>query len=188
MDLRDWIIADLRSLRGKLSGGVLSLMPADLLRERADGGGIAPTYVLWHLARHHDVAVNGVLRGTSAVVESWTQQLGIDDDLWRGLAEGEDSDLVDMLDPEAVGEYALAVCDSTTAWLADSGLPVMDAQPDTATALTAIGTPEDRFDWLYSMWDGKPAAWFLQWSAVGHGFNHLGELVSIRNRMGFSPF
>ena len=38
------------------------------------------------------------------------------------------------------------------------------------------------------MWDGKPAAWFLQWSAVGHGINHLGELVSIRNRMGLSPF
>ena len=64
----------------------------------------------------------------------------------------------------------------------------MDDRPDTTAALQAIGTPEDRFDWLYSMWDGKPAVWFLQWSAIGHGFNHLGELVSIRNRLGLSPF
>ena len=188
MDLRDWIVADITSLRDKLAGGVLGLIPPEARRERADGGGIAPLYVIWHLARHHDVAVNGVVRGTGAVVEAWTQRLGIGDDLWRGLAEGEDADLVSVLDPEVVGEYALAVCEATAYWLGESGLPVMDERPDTAAALTEIGTPEDRFGWLYSMWDGKPAEWFLRWSAVGHGFNHLGELVSIRNRMGLSPF
>ena len=189
MDLRDWIVGDLRSLRAKLDGGVLGLIPPERRRERADGGGIAPAYVLWHLARHQDVAVNGVLRGgTDGVVDGWTERLGIDEDLWRGLAEGEDADLVDVLDPDAVGAYALAVCDSTAGWLDKDGLPPLDGRPDTTAALQAIGTPEDRFDWLYSMWDGKPTAWFLQWSAVGHGFNHLGELVSIRNRMGLSPF
>ena len=167
---------------------MLGLIPPERRTERADGGGIAPVYVLWHLARHHDVAVNGVLRGAGEVVEGWTDRLGIDEDLWRGLAEGEDADLVDVLDPESVGAYALDVCDATAGWLDQHGLPPMDHRPDTAAALRAIGTPEDRFDWLYSMWDGKPTAWFLQWSAVGHGFNHLGELVSIRNRMGLSPF
>ena len=188
MDLRDWIIGDLKSLRAKLDGGILGLIPPERRRERADGGGIAPVYVLWHLARHHDVAVNGVLRGAGAVVEGWTGRLGIDDDLWRGLAEGEDAELVDILEPEAVGAYALDVIEATVGWLAGRGLPQMDQRPDTAAALEAIGTPPDRFDWLYSMWEGKPTAWFLQWTAVGHGFNHLGELVSIRNRLGLSPF
>ena len=188
MDLRNWIIGDLKSLRAKLDGGVLGLIPPERRRERADGGGIAPIYVLWHLARHHDVAVNGVLRGAGAVVEGWTGRLGIDEDLWRGLAEGEDAELVDILEPEAVGAYALDVIEATAGWLDDRGLPQMDQRPDTAAALEAIGTPPDRFDWLYSMWEGKPTAWFLQWSAVGHGFNHLGELVSIRNRLGLNPF
>ena len=188
MELRDWIVSDLKSLRAKLNRGVLGLIPADRRRERADGGGIAPVYVLWHLARHHDVAVNGVLRGETAVVDGWTGRLGIDDHLWRGLAEGEDADLVEVLDPEAVGGYTLDVIDATADWLDEHGLPAMYERHDTASALAKIGTPEDRFDWLYSMWDGKPTAWFLQWSAVGHGINHLGELVSIRNRMGFSPF
>ncbi len=189
MDLLDWIIGDLRSLRAKLNGGVLGLIPPPRRRERADGGGIAPVYVLWHLARHHDVAVNRVLRGDSSeVVDGWTDRLGIADDLWRGLAEGEDAELTEVLDPESVGAYALAVLDSTAGWLEVQGLPQMDARPDTTAALQTLGTPEDRFDWLYSMWDGKPAAWFLQWSAIGHGFNHLGELVSIRNRLGLGPF
>ncbi len=188
MELREWIVSDLRSLRARLAGGVLKLVPAQRRRERADGGGIAPVYVLWHLARHHDVAVNGVLRGTEAVVDDWTDRLGVNEKLWRGLAEGEDSDLVGILDPEAVGDYALAVIDTTAEWLDHSGLPAMHDRPETASVLAAIGTPEDRFDWLYSMWEGKPTSWFLQWSAVGHGINHLGELISIRNRMGLSPF
>ena len=111
MELRDWIVSDLvSSLRGKLAGGSgLGLIPAERLRERVDGGGIAPVYVLWHLARHQDVAVNGVLRGVDAVVDGWVDRLGISEDLWRGLAEGEDADLVDVLDPDAVGAYTLAV-------------------------------------------------------------------------------
>ncbi len=186
--MRDWILADLQSLRGKLAGGVLKLIPPERMRERVDGGGIAPVYVLWHLARHQDLAINGVLRGTEEVVHGWAERLGITDDLWRGLAEGEDGDLVKLLDPEAVGKYTLAVVEATTGWLTDDGLPALERVPDATAALGAIGTPSDRFDWLYAMWEGKPASWFLQWSAVGHGFNHLGELVSIRNRMGLSPF
>ena len=188
MELQDWIVSDLMSLRGKLAGGVLGLIPPERLAERVDGGGIAPVYVLWHLARHQDVAVNGVLRAADAVVDGWVHRLGIDSDLWRGLSEGEDADLVDVLDPEAVGGYTLAVMERTAGWIEEDGLPAMDRRPDTAAALEAIGTPTDRFDWLYSMWDGKPTSWFLQWSAVGHGFNHLGELMSVRNRMGLSPF
>ncbi len=188
MDLRSWIIGDLKSLHTKLGGGVVSRIPPQRCRERADGGGVAPVYVLWHLARHHDVAVNGAIRNSDQVVTNWSHQLGISEDFWRGLAEGEDTDLVDVLDPEAVGVYALDVIDNTGRWLASEGLPEMDAQPDTASTLASMGTPQDRFGWLYGMWDAKPNSWFLQWSAVGHGFNHLGELISIRNRMGLSPF
>ena len=60
--------------------------------------------------------------------------------------------------------------------------------PDSTAALRSIGTPEDRFDWQYGMWRDKPAQFFLMWEAVAHGYNHLGELTSIRNRMGLSPF
>ena len=42
--------------------------------------------------------------------------------------------------------------------------------------------------WLYAMWSAKPASWFVQWEAIGHRVNHLGEMVSVRNRLGLSPF
>lgn len=167
---------------------MLSVIPMERRAERVDGGGISPTYVLWHLSRHHDVGVTRVVRGVDEVVESFTDRLGVTDDLWRGLAEGEDEDLVGLLDPEVVEAYALAVIDSTAAWIESADLAALDAGPDTDGALQALGLPEDRFDWLYSMWRGKPASFFVSWEGIGHGVNHLGELISIRNRMGLSPF
>lgn len=188
MDLRNWIVADLESLRRRLVGGVLSIVPHERRAERVDGGGIAPTYILWHLTRHHDVAVHRLVRGVDEVIEQWTDRLGVADDLWRGLAEGEDGELVDVLDPEAVDGYALAVIDATVAWLADADLSLLDQRPDTAAGLHALGVPEDRFSWLYEMWDGQPSSFFVSWEGVGHPISHLGELISIRNRLGLSPF
>jgi hypothetical protein len=161
VDLRAWILGDLRSLRDRLTGGVLDRVPASRRTERVDGGGVAPAYILWHLARHHDVAVNGVLRGADEVVHDWTGRVGIDGDLWRGLAEGEDEDLVSRIDADAVGQYTLAVIEATAAWMESPALPELDAVPDSAAALRRLGTPEDRFEWLYAMWDGKPGAFFL---------------------------
>lgn len=188
VDLRTWIADDLASLRRRLAGGVLSSIPLERRAERIDGGGISPTYVLWHLARHQDVGVTRIVRGVDEVVESWTERLGISEDLWRGLAEGEDGELVDQLDPEAVEGYALAVIDSTAAWVEQADLGLLDGRPDTDMALRSLGAPQDRFSWLYDMWRGQPASFFVSWEGIGHPLNHLGELISIRNRMGLSPF
>lgn len=188
MDLRSWMAADLASFRRRLVGGVLSIIPHERRAERIDGGGIAPTYILWHLARHHDVSVNRIVRGVDEVVGGWTDRLGVADNLWRGLAEGEDGEMVDALDPEAVDAYTLAVIDSTSAWIDSADLAVLDTKPDSDAALQALGVPEDRFDWLYGMWHGQPASFFVSWEGIDHSVSHLGELVSIRNRMGLSPF
>jgi hypothetical protein len=188
VDLRRWIIADLTSLRARLQNGFVNIIPAERWRERVDGGGVAPVYVAWHVARHHDVAVNAVLRDEPEVLDAWHDRLGFATDTWRGLAESEDHALVDELDAVAVGNYLLAVLDASVQWLDAGALPDLASIPDSAAALRRLGTPVDRFDWLYAMWDTKPAHFFLSWEAVSHGYNHLGELTAIRNRMGLSPF
>jgi hypothetical protein len=188
MDLRTWITSDLGSLQTRLTGGVLDQIPHDRRAERLDESGVVPTYALWHMSRHHDVAVNRMIRGVDEVVESWTDRVGVSDDLWRGLAEAQDSELVEVLDPQEVDGYVVAVLEKTARWVQSADLSVLEEIPDSTAALASLGAPEERFGWLYSMWDGKPASFFLQWEAIGHGYNHLGELMSIRNRMGLSPF
>jgi hypothetical protein len=188
-DLRRWILDDLTAARARLDNGVLRLIPPERGAETVDGGGIPPVYVIWHMARHHDVAVNSVLRGVDQIVHSHTDAIGVNDRLYRGLSEGADLDLVALLDPEAVNAYALATIDGTISWIeSGASLDTLDDVADSAAMLHAMGTPTDDFDWLYGMWDGKPNRWFLSWEGVDHIVTHTGELVSIRNRMGLSPF
>lgn len=187
--LRTWVLDEMTSARGRLENGVIAAIPSTEMTVLADGGGVPAGYALWHLARHHDAAVNGVLRARDQVVTGHLAALGIDDRLYRGLAEGADTDLVHQLDPEAVATYALATLDATIEWIrADAPLDDLDDVPDSTGALAAMGTPEDDFAWLYAMWSGKPRRWFLSWSAIGHVVTHTGELVGIRNRLGHSPF
>lgn len=187
MDVREWIRADLQAVRDRLERGVVQVIPAARAHERV-AGGVAPVAVMWHTARHHDVAVHRIVRGAPEVLDDWAGRVGIAADTWRGLAEREDAELTASLDAEAVGAYLLDVFARSVAWLDAEPLPALDARPDAAGALDALGTPRDRFDWLYAMWDAKPVEFFLRWEAVGHGYNHLGELVAIRDAMGLSPF
>jgi hypothetical protein len=186
--LRRWVLDELADTRRRLADGVIGRIPADRRHETADHDDVSPAAVLWHLSRHHDVAVNGVLRDRDQVVLRWTERLGVHDRLHRGLAERADTDLVGSLDPDAVGAYALAVIDDTIAWLDAATLDDLDDVPDSHRALAALGAPADDFDWLYAMWEGRPRRWFLSWEAIGHVVTHTGELVAIRNRMGLSPF
>ena len=187
--LRRWLVEEVTSARGRLAGGVLGHLPVEEMAVHADGGGIPAGYVLWHLARHHDLAVNAVLRGRDQVIVDHLDALGVSDRLHRGLSESADVELVEILDLEAVAAYALASLDSTVAWLTN-GAPIddLDEVPDSVEILGSAGVPPEEFAWLYQMWEGKPRRWFLSWSAIGHVVTHTGELVSIRNRLGHSPF
>ena len=148
MELRSWITDDLMSLSNRVENGVLNIIPPERMAERVDDGGIAPVYALWHAARHQDVAVNSVLRGTDQVLTKWGERVGATEATWRGLAEAEDLDLVPHLAPRAVGDYYLAVIDETLRWVADADLSVLDTTPNSTAALAKIGTPTDQFDWL----------------------------------------
>lgn len=196
--LAGWVAQDLEDARARLRRGILDLVPAERLAETVDGGGIPPLYVLWHLARHHDVAVNSVLRGRPQFALDRAAALGLagagpTDGWWRGLSEGSDHELIALLDPAAVVAYADDLLADTVSWLggADAwsgALADLTVDAGATTALEAMGTPTDDFDWLYGMWDGKPKRWFLSWEAVAHVVTHTGELTSLRNRMGLSPF
>ena len=62
------------------------------------------------------------------------------------------------------------------------------AQHGATASPTVPASTRDEFPWLYSMWAGKALWWFVQWPVIGHGHAHVGEAISLRNRMGLSPF
>jgi hypothetical protein len=75
------------------------------------------------------------------------------------------------------------------AWLDAVAMSTFDTVPDAPRRLAEVaGIPADDLAWLHSMWAGRTVGWFVQWECIGHGITHVGEMVSVRNRMGLSPF
>ncbi len=124
------------------------------------------------------------------MLDDWRDALGLGGlDPAVGLAEAEPVELTAALDLEPLGAYLRAVHDVDRRAASPRSTRPRWRRPPTAPA----GSPrpastEAAVPWLYRMWADKPAAWFVQWEAIGHRVNHLGEMVSVRNRLGLSPF
>ena len=77
---------------------------------------------------------------------------------------------------------------ATARWLDTITSDRLLSIPASAEGLARAGVEESAAPWLFRMWSDRPASWFVQWEAIGHRINHVGEMVSVRNRLGLSPF
>jgi hypothetical protein len=180
LDVRRWVADELGEIRQRLEGQVLAIVPAERRFEQP-GGGNSIGYGLWHLAVHADFALHGVLQGEGPMLAAGGLPTGC------GLAEAEDP-LVATLDPDLVVHRLGEVLDDAARWLTIADVAGLDRPVDASAVLADAGVPDDSYGWLYRMWDGKTAAYFLRWELIGHVGNHVGEMIATRNRMGLSPF
>jgi hypothetical protein len=190
VDLRSWMLADHAAVQERFRGHVADRVPGDRWHEHADGGGSSIAWLVFHLSLHQDLAIQTAVRGRSPLAVDWRPRLGVGTSApHEGLGEAELGPLAEQLDPAAVARYAMAVHEATASWLSDVAITSLDATPDAAQRLIDLaGVTAEAVPWLHSMWAGKESAWFVQWEAIGHGHTHVGEMVSIRNRLGLSPF
>jgi hypothetical protein len=190
VDLRDWIGAEHDGLRARFAGAIAANVPLAQWRERAGTGGSSIAWLVLHTAWHEDLAMQSAVRGGEPMLVEWRDELGLGTfGPAAGLGEAEATPVTDALDLEALQAYAATVHDSTADWLATVDLATLTDVPPAGERIAALaGVTADEVPWLHSMWAGKPTAWFLQWEAVGHRQGHLGEMVSVRSRLGLSPF
>ena len=190
VDLMQWIEADLTAVRARLFDAVVGLVPQPRWHEQADGGGTTIAGLLLHIARHQDLAVNTVARGHEPLFPVHRLQLGLGGVAPdAALAEAEDRLVTSLVSPPDLVVYLEAVFHTTATWLATLSAADLDRVPNTSANLTRLGRlDEAAVPWLYRMWADRPVGWLLQWPVVGHANAHVGEGISIRNRMGLSPF
>jgi hypothetical protein len=189
MDLRSWVLDDHRAVLERMERGVLSRVPQDRWCEHVDEGGSSIAWLLFHVAYHQDLAAALVTR-REPVLGARRLELGLDGAApVVGVGEAEVPDLAASLDTRALEAYVRDVHDGVTTWLFDVELATFERVPDSHTFLRDVaGISPDDAPWLHTMWADRPIGWFVQWEAIGHGHTHVGEMVSIRNRMGLSPF
>jgi hypothetical protein len=190
VDVHTWIGNDLESVRSKFTDSVLSVVPARRWVEQVDDGGSSIAYLLLHIARHHDLAVTTAIRNRPPLFVDHSAALGLAGaPSSAGLPEREDPALTTAIPTESLIAYFDAVFAATRSWLDDIGTMVLDTVPDTSRRLAGKALlSTDEVGWLHRMWADKPVWWLVQWPVVGHGHAHAGEAISVRNRMGLSPF
>jgi hypothetical protein len=189
MQLRDWIVDEHAAVETRFEQSVVAVVPPERWTDPAGEGGSSIAFLAFHTAYHEDLAVSAVLRGIPPILEGHRHALGLDGaGRSLGLAEAEPAGLAGTLVLDALRAYGHAVHEATAAHLATLDPASLDATVGGPAGLAAAGVDETEVPWLYRMWAGKPAAWFVQWEAIGHRVNHVGEMVSVRNRLGLSPF
>jgi hypothetical protein len=190
MELRAWILEDHASLAERFDHAVVRTVPLDRWRERADGGGSSIAWLLLHTALHEDLAVNVALRGRPPLRASWQQDLGVGAfPPHAGLGEAEDPAVTGAVDLDAVRAFATTVHADVHGWLEEVDPADLDATPPAGERIGDLaGVTDEEVPWLHAMWRDKPASWFVRWEAIGHRQNHIGEMISVRGRLGLSPF
>ena len=190
MELREWIKGEHEGLRTRFDQSVAAHVPVSQWRERAGSGGSSIAWLVLHTAWHEDLAIRAAVQGEAPLMTAWRPDLGLEKVApWGGLGEAEQEDITAAVDLEALGAYTNAVHDSTGAWLDRAELTALDDVPPAGARIADLADVSvDAVPWLHAMWDGKATAWFVQWEAVGHVQGHLGEMISVRSRLGLSPF
>lgn len=188
MDLMKWIVAQHRGVRGAFNATVSSMVTHDQmkLRHRDEGNSIA--WVMWHMARTEDVIVNAIIRGQPQLADrdAWAAKIGFEDQrIGTGFGDVEVEDFGKSVDVAALDLYWQAVAESTTAWLKSIDPAKLEEVPDTDAVAARL--PEDTFganNAGLQFWGASSAGRLIGGPVISHGYMHVGEMMTIRSRLG----
>jgi hypothetical protein len=176
---------------GRTSGSDrwLSGLSDDQLRKRPGPHLNSIVWLLWHMARTEDVAVNLVVTAGSQVLDDgWTRRMNTPvRHMGSGMTADEVTELTRHADVAAVRAYRSAVGKRTrevirtlppARW--DEILTLDDTTR--AAAAGAFGPNDDWIDGVgHTPWQGHTCGDQLGSSAIRHNSGHIGEVVTIRS-------
>jgi hypothetical protein len=189
VDLRRWILTDHASTQTRFEQAIAAHVPIERWKERPGGDGASIAWLLFHLSYHQDLAVSCVVLGRPPLLADHRDRLGLAGTARHdGLGEAEQPEVTAALDLDGLTHYAATVHRATNEHLSRADLEQLDDEVLLEGLADLSGVRQQDVPWLYAMWTGKSAAWMVQWEAVGHVHGHVAEMISVRGRLGLSPF
>ena len=147
-------------------------------------------WLLWHMARCEDVAVNTLLRGGEEVLDrdNWLSKLGITSrHIGTGASFAEVDAISQTIDLAALRAYWVAVGQETQAWASTLDFATLGKLVTAEEVQRVLGKGDLGEDaawvgpfWVNSAWS---CATFLFWLASEHNWFHLGETWVIRGML-----
>jgi hypothetical protein len=188
MDLKTWIKSEYSMIRPLCRMVVFNAVPAEQLTTKPGANSNSIAWLIWHIARVEDVAINTVIRDVPQVLTRgrWADRLRIDlTQMGTGSSDEEVDDFGKHVDTEQLIAYWDALGADTDAWIKALPLESLDEVPDVRERLkTAPGYVSPAGAWVEDIWNNKPASFFLRWVVIGHGNQHIGEMQAVRGQLG----
>jgi len=148
-------------------------------------------WLLWHMARTEDAAVNPVVAARDQVLDDeWIRRMNVP---WRiigtGMTDAEVAEMTTRADVAAVRAYRSAVGRRTREVVAALRSAMWDevVEVDDIRRGAAAGAFRDWVEGTRYPWLGWTRAEQLASSALRHNAAHIGEAVTIRSLAGVSP-
>ncbi len=162
-----------------LSDGELRRRPAPTANSIA--------WLLWHMARIEDAAVNVLIAGQPQVLESdgWIERLGVEiADVGTGMTDTEVADLGDRINLAALVDYRSAVGRRTRDIARSLPADALDRRVDAIHVQRLAEGGAVSASWLLGAWEGRTTGFLLSMPASGHNFIHIGEAWCVRALLG----
>ena len=179
---------------GRVSGSErwLGGLSDDQMRLRPGAGVNSIVWLLWHMARTEDVAVNLVVAGRAPVFDDgWARRMNVARrDMGTGMTADEVAELSEHADVAAVRAYRSAVGIRTREVVQSLSLAAWDEilgiEDTTRAAVAGAFGPND--EWIdgvgHRPWQGHPRGHQLGQTAIRHNTAHIGEGVTLRGLAG----
>ena len=163
------------------------------LRLRPGKGLNSIVWLLWHMARVEDAAVNSVVHaGRQVLDDAWARRMNYDRrDIGTGMTDDEVTDFSSRVDVGAVQAYRSAVGTRTREVVRDLPHALWDDIVGANDLTRAAGDGAFRVDLSAVIaigkhpWQGHTRADQLGSSAIRHNMGHIGEAVTLRSLGGF---
>jgi hypothetical protein len=174
---------------GGMEDGLCEGLSHKQLRQCPDNRFNSLAWLLWHLARTEDVAVNSVLRDVEEVFDrdDWLERLGVTTrHIGTGDTKEEVRQLSERLDLTALRLYRVAVGQETQSWAAELDFGTLEAlvtPEDVRRAQERGAFGEHLMGEFLGWWSGSPRGSLLSWATVGHNLFHMGEAFAVRKML-----
>ncbi|MCU1502156.1 MAG: hypothetical protein JWM12_1510 [Ilumatobacteraceae bacterium] len=162
---------------GGLDEAQLRLRPANELNSLA--------WLVWHMTRCEDVAINVAIADQPQVLDDgWPDKLGISRvDIGTGMTPSEVAELSEQINVDALISYRHAV-GRRTREVIDAVTDAEIERPVDGDRYRRAAVLGDHAGWVAELWSPWRGTDFL-FLATGHNYQHWGEAITVRSLGGF---
>ena len=188
MDLQGWIGQQHYIAHNIIDREIVEQLDHTAMVARPTPGRNSIAWALWHATRCEDLVVNTICRrGPQVLVAGgWRERAGLGDArIGTGNSDAEVAGFGDTIDVSALLEYRAAVRKQTAHFLRELDPELLHTKPPLEEILASVDPLwPDTATWVREMWAPWPISIFLNFTALGHTYIHIGEMQAIRTAMG----